>query len=56
MSTPDKDPVPQDEFERLEELQRQSKAIQEAWRNLLQSLREMDLDRPTDNEPENPKK
>jgi len=53
--TPENDPTPPDEFERLEELQRQNKAIQEAWRNLLKSLGKIEPEQTDHTQPEKPK-
>ena len=53
MITPEKDPLPLDDFERLVELNERLKEQQEAWRKLLESLEQM---RQKPNEkPENPK-
>lgn len=41
MITPEKDPLPQDDFERLVELNERLKEQQEAWRKLLESLEQM---------------
>ena len=46
MTSPEKDNTPKDEFERLEELQQQNKAIREAWRNLLDNLRTLSTELP----------
>lgn len=35
---PDQDPIPPYEMEQLEQLHQKTKAEQEAWRNLLESL------------------
>ena len=55
MITPENDPTPPDEFERLEELQRQNKAIQEAWRNLPKNLGKIEPEQTDLTEPEKPK-
>jgi hypothetical protein len=55
MSQPEKDPEPQDEFERLEKLQERNKAIQDAWRNLLKNLGKFDTEGKDPNTPEEQK-
>ena len=54
MDTPEKNTTPPDEFERLEELQRRSKAVQEAWRNLLENLRKLNTEPDENTEHEKP--
>lgn len=55
MSTTEKETEQPDEFARLEKMHRQSKAEQEAWRNLLEKLADLKK-KPTDTpEPEQPK-
>jgi hypothetical protein len=50
MSLPEKDNDPKDEFERLEEIQERTKAIQEAWRNLLKNLGRIEPEQTDNNE------
>ncbi|MBK7384828.1 MAG: hypothetical protein IPI81_16070 [Flavobacteriales bacterium] len=54
MTTPEKDAAPQDEFDRLEELQKQANAMREAWRNLLANLGKLSTDEPGKPETEKP--
>lgn len=41
MSSPEEKPEAPDELERLEKMHRRMKAEQEAWRNLLESLKNL---------------
>ncbi len=54
VTTPEKDAAPQDEFDRLEELQKQANAMREAWRNLLANLGKLSTDEPGKPETEKP--
>ena len=50
---PEDDPLPPDEFDRLEEMNQRLKEKQEAWRNLLESLG--DLKKKNTDKPDNEK-
>ena len=51
MNTPEKEPLPPDELERLEKLHEKMKDEQEAWGNVRESLGKLKSERTEPNEP-----
>mgnify|MGYP001277075095 FL=1 len=54
ITPPEQDPIPPDEMEGLEQLHQKSKDEQEAWRNLLENLNKLKIERKKRNEPKKP--